>query len=279
MRIISWNVNGIRATSGKIKNGEKTGSSTDNVIKTLIKEQKPDILCFQEVKTQNPSDLDIFKSDYKYILNNFSKSKKGYSGVTLMTNKRPQWVSHDFGLYSEDEIGNYSDYEFIHEGRILTVKFDNMIVIVTYVPNSQPKLARINMRIEWERILRNYLNMLKEKMSVPVIMVGDLNVAPKEIDIHDPKGKNKVAGFSPEERNEFQNLLGCGLVDSFRHKYPTTVKYTYYSNFANAREKGLGWRIDMAMISDFIKSKIIEADCLNEYYGSDHVPILLDIDI
>ena len=279
MRIISWNVNGIRATSGKIKNGDKTGSSSDNVIKTLINEQKPDILCFQEVKTQNPSDLDIFKSDYKYILNNFSKSKKGYSGVSLMTNKKPLWVSHDFSLYSEDEIGNYSDYEFIHEGRVLTARFDNMVVVVVYVPNSQPKLARIELRVEWERILRNYLKTLKEKMSVQVIMVGDLNVAPKEIDIHDPKGKTKVPGFSPQERCEFKKMLDCGMVDSFRHKYPDAVKYTYYSNFANSREKGNGWRIDMAMISDSIKSKIIEADCLEEYHGSDHVPILLDIDI
>jgi len=277
MRIISWNVNGIRATTGKIKNGEKKGSATNNVIKTLIEEQRPDILCFQEVKTQNEGDLAHFKTNFKYILTNFSKHKKGYSGVALMCNERPQWVSYDFKMYSEEQIGSYNSYEFVDEGRIITARFKSLVLVVAYIPNAQPELARIADRIEWEQLIRNYLKLLKEQNTVPVIYVGDLNVAPQPIDIHNPKGKSKTPGFSNEERTEFQKLLDTGFVDSFRHLYPEKVKYTYFSNFANARERNLGWRIDMFMVNEDAKDKIIDSDILTDYFGSDHVPIQLDI--
>jgi exodeoxyribonuclease-3 len=277
MRIISWNVNGIRATTNKLKDGRKAGSPTDNVIKTLIKEQNPDILCFQEVKTQNDGDLSHFKSDYKYIFTNFSKYKKGYSGVALMTNTKPIWISHDFKMYSEDQLGSYNNYEFVNEGRMITARFKDCVVVTTYVPNAQAELARLEDRIDWESFIRTYLKKLKEENNVPVIFCGDLNVAPDVIDIHDPKGKNKTPGFSKEEREEFKKLVDCGFVDSFRHVYPDRVKYSYFSNFANAREKNKGWRIDMMLVSD--KDKIIDADCLTDYYGSDHVPILLDINV
>ena len=185
MRLISFNVNGIRSMTTKIKNGEKTGSATNNVIKTLIQEQKPDILCFQEVKTQSEGDLACFKSDFKYILTNFSKHKKGYSGVALMCNQKPQWVSYDFKMYDEEKLGPYSNYEWIDEGRMITARFKNCVVVVAYVPNAQPELARLEERIAWESTMRNYLKLLKEENTVPVIYVADHNVAPVDIDIHD----------------------------------------------------------------------------------------------
>jgi exodeoxyribonuclease-3 len=279
MRIISWNVNGIRAITGKIKNGEKKGSATNNVIKDLIEEQKPDVLCFQEVKTQNDGDLAYLKSNFKYIFTNFSKEKKGYSGVALLTNTKPQWISYDFKMYSEEQIGNYNNYQFVSEGRLITARFNNIIVVTTYVPNAQPELARIDDRVEWEKIIRNYLKLLKEENSVPVVFCGDLNVAHNDIDIHNPKGKSKTAGFSTEERNEFNKLIAGGFTDSFRYLYPDVQKYTYFSNFANSRARGIGWRIDYCLVSDLAKENIVGADCLNDYWGSDHCPVLLDISV
>jgi exodeoxyribonuclease-3 len=279
MRIISWNVNGIRSMTGKIKNGEKKGSATNNVIKTLIEEQKPDVLCFQELKTQNQGDLAFLKSNFKYILTNFSKFKKGYSGVGLLTNTKPQWVSYDFKMYSEEQIGPYNKYEWIDEGRIITARFKNCILVTAYIPNAQPDLARIEERVAWEQIMRNYLKLLKEENTVPVIYTGDLNVAPEDIDIHDKKNRDKVAGASKEERAEYKKLLEAGFVNAFRHLHPTERKYTYFSNFANARENGKGWNIDHWIVSEEVKDAIIKTDMLLNYYGSDHVPIIIDINI
>lgn len=278
MRIISWNVNGIRATTGKLKNGEKNGTKENNVIRTLTEEQKPDVLCFQEVKTQSRADLDCLKSQFKYIFTNFSKNKKGYSGVALLTNTEPEWVSYDFKMYEEDTLGPYNSYDWINEGRLITTKFQNCIIITAYVPNSQTDLARIKERLEWEKIMRNYLKLLKEEHAVPVIYTGDLNVAPDVIDIHDKKNRDKVAGASKEERAEYKKLLEIGFVNAFRHLHPTERKYTYFSNFANARQNNKGWLIDIFMVSSEAKDKIIAADCLMDYYGSDHVPILADFD-
>lgn len=279
MRLISFNVNGIRAITGKIKNGEKKGSATNNVIKTLIEEQKPDVLCFQELKTQSEGDLACFKSNFKYIFTNFSKHKKGYSGVAMMCNQKPQWVSYDFKMFEEDTLGPYNSYEWIDEGRIITVRFKNCIVVVAYVPNAQPELARIKERVAWENIIQNYLKLLKQENTVPVIYVADHNVAPLDIDIHDKKNRDKVAGASKEERAEYKKLLDIGFVNAFRYLYPTERKYTYFSNFANARQNNKGWNIDHWIVSDESKDKIVQSDMLLEYFGSDHVPILLDINI
>ena len=277
MRLISFNVNGIRAITGKIKNGEKKGSATNNVIKTLIEEQKPDVLCFQEVKTQSQGDLACFKSNFKYILTNFSKFKKGYSGVVLMTNTKPQWVSYDFKMFTEEQLGPYSHYEWIDEGRVITAKFEKCVVVTVYTPNSQPELARLDDRVEWEAMLRKYLKLLEEYAKVPVVLCGDLNCAHNEIDLHNPKGKSKTAGFSTEERAELQKMIDEGFTDSFRYLHPEEAKYSYFSNFANSRARGIGWRIDYFLVSDSAKENIKEADCLNDYWGSDHCPVLLDI--
>jgi exodeoxyribonuclease-3 len=279
MRIINWNVNGVRATSGKLKNGEKKGTATNNVIKTLIEEQKPDVLCFQEVKTQNEADLSLFKENFKHIYTNFAKEKKGYSGVSLMCNIEPEWVSYDFNLYTEEQIGSYNMFKFVNEGRIITAKFKSIVIVTTYVPNSKAELARLDERLEWETIMRNYLKMLETELECPVVLGGDLNVAPTEMDIYDTKGKHKLAGFTPQERAEFQKLLKSGFVDSYRHLKSEERKYTYWSNFANSRQKNNGWRIDFMLVSESAKDTIVEADCLTEYLSSDHCPILLEITV
>ena len=277
MRIISWNVNGIRSMTHKLKNGEKTGSPTDNGITTLIQEENPDVLCFQEIKTQNQADLAFLQSNFKYILTNFA-SKKGYSGVALLTNIKPEWVSYNFDMYTEEQLGPYN-YEFIKEGRIITARFKNIIIVNIYVPNAQNELARLYDRLEWENILRKYLKLLKDENSVPVVLCGDLNIAHNDIDIHNPKGKKKTAGFSTEERAEFQKMIDSGFTDSFRYLHPNVIKYTYWSNFVNAREKNAGWRIDYCLVSESDKDKISVADCLTDYYGSDHGPVLLEMNV
>jgi exodeoxyribonuclease III len=277
MKLVSWNINGVRSMTSKIKNGEKKGCATINGIKSLIEEQKPDILCFQEVKTQSEGDLAFLKTNFKYILSNFSKHKKGYSGVALLCNEKPQWVSYDFKMYSEEQIGAYNSYEWIDEGRVITARFKGCIIVNAYVPNAQPELARIEERVAWESVMREYLKLLKLENSVPVIYTGDLNVAPEDIDIHDKKNRDKVAGASKEERAEYKKLLEAGFVNAFRHLHPTDRKYTYFSNFANSRANGKGWNIDHWIISEEAKDKIVKSDMLLDYYGSDHVPIMLDI--
>ena len=279
MRIISWNINGIKAMNGKLKNGDKTATKSTNGIKSLIEEQRPDVLCFQEVKSQTQDDFTHLKENFKYILTNFSKNKKGYSGVALMCNERPQWVDYDFKMYTEEQIGPYNNYEWINEGRLITARFSKCIIITSYIPNAQDELARIDERLAWEQIMRNYLTLLKKENTVPVIYVGDLNVAPEDIDIHDKKNRDKVAGASKEEKAEYKKLLEVGFVNAFRHLHPTERKYTYFSNFHNSRENNKGWTIDHWIVSSEAKDKIVASDMLLDFKGSDHVPILLDMAI
>jgi exodeoxyribonuclease-3 len=279
MRLISFNVNGIRSMIGKIKNGEKKGGMADNVIKSLMEEQQPDILCFQEVKTQNPLDIVVCKPYFPYIYTNFSKTKKGYSGVALMSKQEPEWVQDGFHRYSEEDIGVYKQYDFMKEGRILVAKFPNYIILTVYTPNAQPELARLQDRLVWEDRLRQYLKCLENEFNLPMILCGDLNVAHKEIDIHNPKGKSNTPGFSKEERDQMETLLQNGWTDSFRHCYPDRVKYTYWSNYAKSRERNVGWRIDYCLVTNGARDKIVDADCLNDYMGSDHCPVLIDMNL
>lgn len=260
MRIISWNVNGIRSMTNKLKTGEKNGSATDNGIQTLIAEYKPDVLCFQEIKTQHKKDLEFL--DFKYIITNVA-TKKGYSGVALLTNIKPEWISYDM-----------DDNEYMKEGRIITARFREVVIVTVYVPNSQDELARVRDRLDWENSIRQYITLLKKENTVPIVLIGDLNIAPEEIDIHDPSGKKMTAGFSTVERAEFKKLLEIGFVDSFRYLH-SDIKYTYWSNFHKAREKNKGWRIDLGLVSD--KNRILAADCLVDFKGSDHCPILLEL--
>lgn len=261
---------------GKLKNGEKNGHAGDHCLKSLIEEQRPDILCLQEVKTQSESDLEELSSHFTYLFTNFSKNKKGYSGVSLMTNLTPEWVSYDFSLFEEDRIGKYEESSFVNEGRLIAVKFAEFIAVTVYVPNAQPELARIQERLQWENLLQKYLKALEEDYQVPVVLCGDLNVAPTDKDIHrkQPKG---TPGASAEERDAFQQLVEAGFMDSFRALHPDEMKYTYWSNFAKSRERNKGWRIDMVMVSEHATDRITHSDCLTEYMGSDHCPVVCDI--
>jgi len=278
MKLISFNVNGIRAITGKSKNGEKTGDMNDNVITALIKEQAPDILCFQEIKTQSATDLAWLKAHFPYVYISVAQ-KKGYSGVALLSKTEPEWMTEGFDEFDEEMIGEYKEREFSQEGRILTAKFPNCIVVTVYTPNSQPELARLDERVAWESVLRMYLLQLKESYECPVILCGDLNCAHKEIDLKNPKTNKKSPGFSVEERQELQQMLDTGFVDSFRLLHPDTVKYSYFSNFSNSRTRNVGWRIDYFLVSSSILESIIEADILTDYFGSDHCPIVLQVDL
>ena len=278
MRIISFNVNGVRSMLGKIKTGEKTATKENNVLQTLIEEQHPDILCFQEIKTQSAADLAAFQKTYKNIFTSFA-TKKGYSGVALMTNMEPEHVEYGFDRYDEEMMGQYKEYDWTTEGRVIVAIFTEMIVVTVYTPNSKPKLERLDERILWEQVLRMYLVQLRLEFERPIIVCGDLNCAFQEIDIHNPKGNTKSAGFTKEERKEFNYILDVGFVDSFRHLHPDTVKYSYWSNFRQARQRNMGWRIDYVLVSESVKDSIQMADCLSDYMGSDHCPVMLDINL
>jgi len=261
MRIISWNVNGLRAILEKDKNG-KRDTKNKNVLESLILEQDPDIICLQETKCPEDCKMDVnFK--YKKILS--SKNKKGYSGVAILSKEEPINVLEDF---SENE-----------EGRLICLEFYKFYLINVYVPNSKPDLSRLDYRINiWESKIKKYINKLQEKKLV--IYTGDLNVAPTELDIHTIKGHNRSHGFTEEERNAFLELKKeCKMIDTFRYLHPNEKKYSWFSNFGKARENNKGWRIDIFLISDKLQQNIKNSDILREYNGSDHIPIILDLDI
>jgi exodeoxyribonuclease-3 len=280
MRIISFNVNGIRSMAGKVKSGEKTGTPATHCLKSLVEEQTPDVLCLQEIKTQSEGDLAFLKPHFPHIHINAATSKKGYSGVALLSTTQPEWVHHDLNPM-EKLSSTYSPYDFLQEGRMITAKFPTHIVVNVYTVNSKPELARLEERLLWEQMLREYLAHLEQEFHLPVILCGDLNVAHQEIDIYNPKGKSKTAGFSNEERHAFTTLLkDCGMTDTFRHLHPDTKKYTYWSNYAASRQRNVGWRIDYVLVSNSLPhSNILDADCLNEYGGSDHCPVVATIQL
>jgi len=273
MRIISFNVNGVRSIATKSKDGAKHDATTHSVLETLIQEQKPDVLVLQEIKTQSIDDLAFLKPYFKHIYVN-TAVKKGYSGTAVLTNEEPKRISYNFDLYEFEE--NISETSWNNEGRAITVIFPTCIVVTVYVPNSKPGLLRIVERLEWEEYLRVYLQELEE-YDRPVILCGDLNVAPSEIDIHTKQGP-KVPGASVEERTAFK-ALNMLFTDSFRHLHPQEKQYSWWSNFANCRERNKGWRIDMILVSNAHKDHIEEAAILGEYKGSDHCPVLLQIKV
>lgn len=250
MRIIGFNCNGLRSVLKK------------NALQDLIKDQNPDILCLQE--TRCPSDLKV-DIGYEYHLINESKTKKGYSGVAIFTNQKP--------------IKILDDFQHNEEGRLICFEYDKFYLVNAYVPNSKPDLSRLNYRIEtWEKSIREYINKLQKKK--PIIYTADFNVAPNPIDIYSVKGHEKSHGFTREERKAFADLLSeCNLIDTYRFLHPTEEKYTWFSNIGKARQKNKGWRIDEFLVSDVLKKHITKAEILSDYLGSDHVPILLEIDL
>lgn len=248
MKLISWNVNGIRAC-------------IDKGFLDFFNQEQPDIFAIQETKMQE-GQKDIFIDGYTYYMN--SAIKKGYSGTLIYVKEKP--LSVNYGLID----GKYND-----EGRVITLEYPDYYFITMYTPNSQNELKRLPYRLEYEEDLKDYLKTLNK----PVIICGDLNVAHQEIDIKNPKGNERNAGFTIEERNAFSALLNQGYIDTFRFLHPNEVKYSWWSYRMRAREKGIGWRIDYFLVSNELKDKIINADIYDKVLGSDHAPILLDISI
>ena len=251
MKLISWNVNGIRACLNK-------------GFEEFFNQIDADIFCLQETKCQKEQVELEFKNYVSYWN---SAEKKGYSGTAIFTKKEPINVTYGIGIEEHDK-----------EGRIITLEFENFYLINNYTPNSKRELERLDYRQIWEDEIRKYLLKLNEKK--PVIMCGDLNVAHKEIDLKNPKQNRKNAGFTDEERNKITELLDSGFTDSFRYLYPNEEnRYTWWSYMGHAREKNIGWRIDYFITSKDIENKIKEAKIYEEILGSDHCPVELEIDI
>ena len=251
MKLISWNINGLRAC---VKKG----------FEDFFNEADADIFCLQETKLQE-GQIDFAPEGYHCYWN--YAEKKGYSGTAVFTKKEPLQVSYGIGIEEHD-----------HEGRVITLEFDGFYFVTVYTPNSQNELARLDYRMKWEDDFRAYLLSLNEKK--PVIMTGDLNVAHQEIDLKNPKTNRKNAGFTQEERDKFTELLNAGFVDSFRYLYPdVTGVYSWWSYRFKAREKNAGWRIDYFVTSESLKEKIEDALIYTDVFGSDHCPVGLKIEM
>jgi exodeoxyribonuclease-3 len=250
-KLISWNVNGLRACVGK--------GFTDFFEKT-----DADIFCLQETKVSE-GQIEFAPEGYNCYWN--YAEKKGYSGTAIFAKEKPLNVTYGMGIEEHD-----------HEGRIITLEFDDYYMITVYTPNSKRELERLDYRQVWEDDFRVYVNRLRE--SKPVILCGDLNVAHKEIDLKNPKTNHKSAGFTDEERNKMTELLESGFVDTFRYFYPdVTERYSWWSYMFKAREKNAGWRIDYFLTSEELTDKLVSADIHHDIMGSDHCPVELVIDL
>ena len=247
MKIISWNVNGLRAVLNKD-------------FLTWFNEQDADIICLQETKIsegQVSLDLSGYEQFYSYA------DKKGYSGTAVFSKVKPLSVKEGINIDIHD-----------HEGRTLTVEYDDFYLVCVYVPNSQDGLKRLEYRQVFNKDFEEYLVSLDKKK--PVVMCGDLNVAHKEIDIKNPKTNERNAGFTIEERNDFSRLLSRGFKDSWREQHPDEVKYSWWSYRFKAREKNTGWRIDYFVVSDRLMDKVKNTDIQTDVFGSDHCPVVIE---
>lgn len=250
-KLISWNVNGLRACMGKgfMEYFDKTDA---------------DIFCLQETKLSE-GQFEWEKEGYN-IYYNYAE-KKGYSGTAVYSKEKPVNVSYGIDIDEHD-----------HEGRVITLEYDNYYVVTVYTPNSQSELARLSYRMKWEDDFRAYLNRLKENK--PVIVCGDMNVAHKETDLKNPKTNRKNAGFTDEERGKMTELLGSGFIDTFRYFYPDAEGiYSWWSYRFRAREKNAGWRIDYFLVSEELEEHLIGASIHTDIMGSDHCPVELKINI
>lgn len=247
MKIVSFNVNGIRAIAQK------------NFL-TDIPQLGADVICLQETKaTVDQVKETLEKLDFEVYGN--EAERKGYSGTAILTRKKPIAVQNDIGIAQHDQ-----------EGRVIAAEFDDYYVISVYVPNSGNDLRRLDYRQEWDRDFLNYLKELEKHK--PVICCGDFNVAHRDIDLARPKANyNKSAGFMQEEIDGMNNYTQSGLIDSFRLMSPEEIKYSWWSYRAGAREKNVGWRIDYCLLSESLKSKMSDAFILNDVFGSDHCPV------
>ena len=249
MKFVSWNVNGIRACINKGFFEFACGIDAD-------------FLCLQEIKVQEWQ-INLKFRNYKLFIN--SAEKPGYSGTLIYSKYEP--ISVVYGI-----DGKYND-----EGRVIALEFENFYLVNAYVPNAQEGLKRIDYRVQFENDMREYLIRLNNKK--PVVYCGDLNVAHYPIDLKNPKANEGNAGYSIQEREKFGELLESGFVDTFRYLYPDKVKYSWWSYRFNARANNAGWRIDYFVVSEDLKNKIENSDILTEITGSDHAPVILEINI
>lgn len=265
MKIISFNVNGIRA------------AITKNFFDWLA-DENPDIICLQETKAQ-PEQIDILRFKelgYEPYIN--SAVKKGYSGTAIFSKVSPKSVTLDFNNAFEKDAFSDQYGDLLSEGRVIALEFDAFYLVTTYVPNAKSDLSRLQMRYNvWDKHMLEYLKMLEQNK--PVLMCGDLNVAHKEIDLANPKQNTMNAGFTKEEREGFDNFVANGLVDTFRHFYPNTVKYTWWSMRSRAREKNIGWRIDYFLCSQSFIGRVKDAAILDQVVMSDHCPVTVELDL
>lgn len=246
MKLISWNVNGLRACEGK-------GFSE------IFKNLDADFFCLQETKMQE-GQLDLKFDGYNSYWN--YADKKGYSGTAIFTRHKPLNVSYGLGIDKHD-----------HEGRAITLEMDEFFLVTVYTPNSQDGLKRLDYRMEWEEDFRAYIVELDKKK--PVIICGDLNVAHEEIDLKNPKSNRRNAGFTDEEREKFTSLLNCGFIDTFRSLYPEQITYSWWSYRFQSRQKNAGWRIDYFVTSERLAGSIADAKIHTDIMGSDHCPVEL----
>ena len=248
MKLISWNVNGLRACVGK---------DFEQQFKAL----NADFFCLQETKMQ-AGQLDISFPGYASYWN--YADKKGYSGTAIFTKHKPLDVTYGIGMDEHD-----------HEGRVITLEMDDFYLVTVYTPNSQDGLRRLDYRMKWEKDFQDYLHRLDRKK--PVVVCGALNVAHEEIDITNPKTNRRNAGFTDEEREKMTQLLNSGFIDTFRTLYPEQVTYSWWSYRFRARERNTGWRIDYFLISERLRDRLEDAKIHTEIMGSDHCPVEVDL--
>ena len=255
MKLVSWNVNGLRAVITK-------------GFEEFFKEINADIFCIQETKMQEEQIDDKIKEIFKeYNCYWNSAEKKGYSGTAVFSKVKPTNVTYGIGIEEHDK-----------EGRVITLEFEKFYLVNCYTPNSKRELERLDYRMIWEDEFRKYLLKLNE--TKPVVMCGDLNVAHEEIDLKNPKMNRRNAGFTDEERNKMTELLNSGFTDTFRYLYPDkTGMYSWWSYMFKAREKNAGWRIDYFIVSKSVEEKIKESYIFSDVMGSDHCPVGLDLEI
>ena len=248
MKLISWNVNGLRACVGKD-------------FEQQFKDFNADFFCLQETKMQ-AGQLDLSFPGYESYWN--YADKKGYSGTAIFTKHKPLSVTYGIDIDEHD-----------HEGRVITLEMDDFYLVTVYTPNSQDELRRLEYRMKWEDDFQSYLHKLDEIK--PVIVCGDMNVAHQEIDLKNPKTNRRNAGFTDEERQKMTQLLSNGFLDTFRTLYPEQVTYSWWSYRFRAREKTTGWRIDYFLISERLRDRLVDAKIHTETMGSDHCPVEIDL--
>ena len=250
MKFISWNVNGFRAC-------------LDKGFSDFFTSQNADFFCIQETKMQEGQAEFTPEGYFQYW---YSAEKKGYSGTAVFTKHEPISVSYGIGIEEHD-----------HEGRAITLEYEDFYLLCVYTPNAQRELARLDYRMSWEDALREYIVKLDEKK--PVVYCGDLNVAHQEIDLKNPKTNHFSAGFSDEERGKFTELLSKGFVDTFRTLYPDTVRYSWWSYMYGARAKNVGWRIDYFVVSERLMESVKDSFIMTDVMGSDHCPVGIEAEL